>query len=174
MSGLGSVRVDEFDAERDSLQSITAMLHRAYARLVARGLNYMAGSQSVEVTAKRLRTASLALIALHSDVIVGTIAYYDRMKFDGGPAWFARDGVGLFAQFGVEPALQGMGVGRVLLEAVEARALADGRTELACDTALDAVGLVGYYERLGFRIVGEHRYERATYRSVILSKSLRS
>jgi predicted N-acetyltransferase YhbS len=166
------VLVEGFDAGRDSLESMTALLHRSYAPLLARGLNYTAATQPLDTTRKRLGSASLALVARRQDVIVGTIAYYERQTFVGGPSWFGRDGVALFAQFAVEPVLQRLGIGRALLDAIETRARSDGRAELACDTALDAAELVAYYERLGYRKVEEHQYQRASYRSAVLSKAL--
>jgi hypothetical protein len=76
------------------------MLHRAYAPLAAAGLNYTAATQEEETTGKRLQSASLALVARLNGTVAGTIAYYDRQKFQGGPVWFGRDEVCIFAQFG--------------------------------------------------------------------------
>jgi GNAT superfamily N-acetyltransferase len=148
------------------------MLHRAYAPLAAAGLNYTAATQEEETTGKRLQSASLALVARLNGTVAGTIAYYDRQKFQGGPVWFGRDEVCIFAQFGVEPALQHRAIGRRLLDAIRLRALEDGKKELACDTAIAAVELVAYYASLGFRAVEEWQYSRAAYRSVVLSRHL--
>jgi hypothetical protein len=54
----------------------------------------------------------------------------------------------------------------------ERRAGTDGKTELCCDTAMDATALLAYYARRGYRPVGMHRWPHAVYTSMILSKNL--
>ena len=78
-----------------------------------------------------------------------------------------------FAQFAVEPRLQGTGIGAELPRLAERRATADGKAELACDTATTATDLIAYYGRRGYRPVAEHRWPHAVYSSVVLSKDLR-
>ena len=72
------------------------------------------------------------------------------------------------------PELQGRGLGGVVLDRVEARALADGASEIACDTAEPARRLVDWYARRGYRVVGRERWPGKTYESLVLSKSLRA
>ena len=56
----------------DSLGEITKLLHRAYARLGAMGLNYTAVDQSPEVTAERI-AGGHCLIAEMDGKVVGTV-----------------------------------------------------------------------------------------------------
>ncbi|UTH73888.1 hypothetical protein [Chromobacterium sp. IIBBL 290-4] len=61
--------------ESDSLQTLTALLHRAYAQLGAMGLPYTAVNQSVETT--RRRTAGgHCLLAWIDQELVGTITVH--------------------------------------------------------------------------------------------------
>jgi ribosomal protein S18 acetylase RimI-like enzyme len=82
-----------------------------------------------------------------------------------------RPDVGHFAQFVVEPRLQNAGIGSAFLCVAERHAIADGKTELSCDTATGAAQLIEYYKRRGFREIGTHKWPHAVYRSVVLSKS---
>jgi GNAT superfamily N-acetyltransferase len=157
--------------ETDSLEELTELLHRAYARLAAMGLRFFATHQTVEQTRSRVRSGR-CFIAESDGGIVGTITLYQR-KSDEGPAWYRRDGVGYFGQFGVEPGLQGRGIGNLLLEHVESEARTLGLEELALDTAESATHLIEYYARHGYREVDGVQWKDVNYRSVVMSKTLR-
>lgn len=161
-----------FDAGRDSLETITKVLHRAYAQLATAGMNYVAATQSVEMTRLRIEHATCCWVARSAEAVVGTLAYYSQLRETNVPPRYALQDVGLFAQIAVEPALQRSGIGSALLLLAERRAGADGKTELCCDTAMDATALRTYYARRGYRPVGTHRWPHAVYTSVILSKNL--
>jgi len=60
-----------------------------------------------------------------------------------------------------------------LVAEVERRAGESGARELALDTAMPAVELIAYYEKLGFRRVAQTQWPGKTYRTEIMSKSLR-
>jgi GNAT superfamily N-acetyltransferase len=166
-----AVRIRALRAD-DGMLALTAMLHRAYAPLLARGWNYTACDQSEEVTRERC-AAGVTLLAECDGAVVGTITRTGSWP-DSASAWYRRTDVQSFHQFAVEPALQGRGIGRLLLNAVEDAARREGARELACDTAAPAVHLVEWYERLGWRTVERVRWAGKRYDSVILSKALRS
>ena len=154
----------------DSLEDITTLLHRAYARLGAMGLNYTAVNQSPEVTAKRV-SGGQCFVAELSQRLVGTIVVqptYARNDCE----YFTRNGVAAVHQFGVEPGVQGQGVGRALLAACESWARERGFRELAMDTAEEAGHLISLYGRLGYAHVGHVQWQGKVYRSVVLSKAL--
>lgn len=155
----------------DSLEALTELLHRAYAGLAAMGLEYVATCQSVEITRKRLRTG-ICYLALDEDRIIGTIKYAPPGMAPGSD-YFSQRHVAHVSQFGVEPELQGQGVGSRLMVHCEARALNDGATELALDTAVPAEHLIRWYTALGYREVGRIDWPVTNYESVILSKQLR-
>ena len=155
----------------DSIEELTALLHRAYAELAAMGLRYAATNQTPEVTARRIAEGECA-VAVLDGVVVGTITFYPADRVNG-TEWYDRPDVAAFGQFGVEPHLRRHGIGSALLEHVTARAAATGARELACDTSEDAPHLIRSYEARGFRRVGTaDRRPYTNYLSVVLSKTL--
>src|SRR5689334_3159819 len=104
----------------DSIEELTALLHRAYKRLADMGQRFVATYQSTEVTRRRADEGE-CFVAVLEGKIVGTIVL--RMPdVTSGCDWYDRADVASFGQFGVEPSLQGTGIGRRLLEACESRA----------------------------------------------------
>ena len=156
----------------DSLDDLTALLHRAYAQLAAMGLRYMATHQSVEVTRKRVEQGK-CLVAVADGVLWGTIVVKDASQTRGCP-WYDRPDVASIGQFGVEPRLQGKGLGRRLMAMAEALALTSGAREIALDTAEPATHLVEWYTRLDYRHIEYAQWSHTNYRSVIMSKPLPS
>ncbi len=157
--------------DADSLGELTQLLHRAYARLGAMGLNYTAVDQTVDVTARRL-AGGHALVAESSDGhLVGTVVVQPTYATNDC-AYFTRPGVAAVHQFAVDPAWQGQGLGQRLLAACEAWASEQGFGELAMDTAEQATHLIRLYQGLGYQPVGHVQWPGKVYRSVVLSKPL--
>jgi len=157
--------------DRDSLEALTELLHRAYAGLAAMGLQYLATHQSVTVTRERL-AAGTCFVALLNEQLVGTIKYSPPGSMTAAP-WFEQSHVAHIGQFGIEPDYQRQGIGTRLMAWVERQAIADGATDLALDTAKPAVHLIQWYARLGYREVAQVDWPETNYLSVILSKQLR-
>jgi GNAT superfamily N-acetyltransferase len=156
--------------ESDSITELTTLLHRAYARLGAMGLNYTAVDQTPEVTAKRIRGGNCFVVEAESK-LVGTIVAQPTYAHNEC-AYFTRPGVAAVHQFAVDPEYQGAGIGRTLLLRAEQWAREAGFTELAMDTAEQATHLVALYTRLGYRHVDWVQWPGKVYRSVVLSKQL--
>jgi len=156
--------------ESDSIVELTSLLHRAYARLGAMGLNYTAVDQAPEVTAKRIKGGNCFVVSDGSK-LVGTIVAQPTYK-ENACEYFTRHGVAAVHQFAVHPEHQGVGIGRMLLERAERWAREAGFAELAMDTAEQATHLVELYTRAGYRHVGWVQWPGKVYRSVVLSKSL--
>lgn len=154
----------------DSLDELTALLHRAYARLGAMGLNYTAVDQTAEVTRKRIE-GGRCYVAYRSGRLAGTVLVQPTYA-TSECRYFTRAGVAAVHQFGVEPELQGLGIGRALLQQCEAWATGHGFSELAMDTAEQAAHLIALYSRLGYAQVGHVQWPGKRYRSVVLSKRL--
>jgi predicted N-acetyltransferase YhbS len=152
----------------DSIPCLTDLLHRAYARLAAMGLRYMATHQSDEVTRERMSQGE-CYIALADGVVVGTITFKPSDKTGGSP-WLDRPEVASLAQFAVAPQLQACGLGTRLMDLAEARAAATGTEEIALDTAEPATHLVAWYGRRGYRLIEHAQWSHTNYRSVIMSK----
>jgi GNAT superfamily N-acetyltransferase len=168
------MRTEPFDAARDDVSAITALLHAAYGGYAAHGFRYTAATQDDARTAARL-TAGVAFVARNDDgALVGTVTYYGAPSPSEAAsiAWYRRLDVGNFGQFAVAPELQRGGVGTALLDAVERRAREDGKSQLACETNAANAPLVAYYVRRGFREVARFVWpgDDAT---CVLSKKLR-
>ncbi len=153
----------------DDLDALTEMLHAAYRPLADLGLNYTATDQDVQTTRSRVHVGETWVAELDGRV-VGTVTLKESNPEE--PNWYGRPDVAAFEQFGVDPAVQGQGIGKQLLEKIERRAREKGYAELACDTAQPARHLIALYEKWGYRVVDEIRYEGKTYPSFILSKAL--
>lgn len=156
--------------ESDSITELTALLHRAYARLGSMGLNYTAVNQAPEVTAQRIRGGACFVVAADYQ-LVGTIVAQPTYS-ESACEYFTRAGVAAAHQFAVDPARQGAGIGRMLLQYAEQWAKRSGFSELALDTAEQATHLIELYARLGYHPVGWVQWPGKVYRSVVLSKRL--
>ncbi len=154
----------------DSLEELTHLLHRAYAQLGAMGLNYTAVNQPTETTLRRL-TGGCCFVAEWHGQLAGTVLAKPPEQ-SSECEYFARPDVATLRQFGVEPQLQGRGIGQALVHACEAWARENGFRELALDTAEPAKHLVQLYSRLGFAPVGFVQWSGKVYRSLVMSKAL--
>lgn len=171
-SGAPAPEIAPFDDARDSFDDLTRLLNAAYLPLANVGLNYVAATQPIETTRRRIAAATACWVARRDGKLAGTISYYDSCRHANAPAWYGRNEVSYFGQFAVERTLQNSGVGSRLLGIAEERACADRKLELACDTAEPAEHLRLFYARRGFRAVGRHRWPHARYDSVVFSKRL--
>ena len=156
--------------EKDSLEELTSLIHRAYRQLADLGFRYWGTHQSVDDTKKRISNRECYIIA-NEEKIVGTILLAPPDKKTGTP-WYDRDDVSTFHQFAIDPDYQKQGLGSKLLNTIEKRAVELGATELACDTAEGAVHLINMYLKRGYRQVDWANWDKTNYRSVILSKTL--
>jgi GNAT superfamily N-acetyltransferase len=163
-------------APGDSIEALTALLHRAYAPLGAAGMNYTAVDQGVEATAERVAGVH-CLVAERAGAIVGTVTVngpWDAAKIPGARRcpWYLRPDLAHLHQLAVEPALQGHGIGARLIAACEDWAQAQGHVAIALDTAMPAAHLRARYARLGYVDAGSAQWAGKRYRSVIMVKPL--
>lgn len=160
---------------KDPIPELTKLLHRAYAKQVAMGLKPLAGRQDDETTAKRV-TSGECYVAVQAvegrERVVGTILFHE-IEDAKGPPWFQNSFVDSFSQFAVDPDVQGGGIGQLLLDKAEARAIECGSTELGLSMAEPDVDLRRYYEKRGYRFVEYWQWPYTNYRSAILSKTLK-
>lgn len=156
----------------DDLIALTRLINAAYKKNLDMGFRFVATWQGPEITARRIADGH-CLVAECEDRIVGT-ATIKKLDYEGAHPWYLRPGTWHLGQFAVEPALQGAGVGRQLMDAVEALAFEKGADELSLDTAETAHHLINYYDRRGYRPIGpiDHRPE-VNYLSIILSRRIR-
>ena len=163
-------------ATSDSLESLTALLHGAYSRLGAMGLNYTAVDQTVEVTAKRVASGQ-CFVAEHEGRIVGTVTVgseWDVQRVPGARQcpWYLRRDMAHLHQLGVEPAAQGQGIGNALIAACEQWAREQNLGAIALDTAAPASHLRARYACLGYSDADEVQWYGKTYRTLIMVKAL--
>jgi GNAT superfamily N-acetyltransferase len=154
----------------DSVEEITDLLHRAFARLGAMGMNCTAVDQTSEVTAKRLARGECYL-AVVGGGIVGTVVLEhpsDRLS----ASWYRQPFVASAHLLAVAPEWQGKGIGSALMDVAEQWALEHGYAELAVATAEPATHLVKFYAARGHRQIEFAQWEGKSYRSLILSKTL--
>lgn len=164
-------------AAGDSIEALTALLHRAYAPLGARGLNFSAVDQSPAVTRERLDGQQGLVVEDAGGALIGTVTV-------GGPAdlalrpgwrrcaWYLRRDTAHMNQLAVEPSRQGRGLGRALVAAAEDWARAQGLRHMALDTAEPAAELRSRYAAAGYAEVGRVQWPGKTYRTVVMAKAL--
>jgi len=164
--------LERFDPARHRalLVPLTELLHQAYRPLANAGFRYSASHQGPEVTRKRLSRGE-GWLAWMEGALVGTVSL-DPGTPDNPCEYYRRPGVYHFGQYAVRSDLQRRGIGRALLEHLEARTLALGGTELALDTAEGASVLIQTYGRHGYAPVGQVQWQSTNYRSVVMAKRL--
>jgi GNAT superfamily N-acetyltransferase len=163
----------------DCLEALTRLLHQAYRPQVEMGLRPLAGRQDLETTRRRCTSGECYIAVLHdgasspngSGRLVGTILFHE-VEDAKSPPWFQRPEVNSFSQFAVDPDVQGKGIGRLLLDTVERRALARGARELGLSMAEPDTKLMEFYLKRGYRFVEHWQWPYTNYRSAILSKAL--
>ncbi len=175
---VADIRKDDITVRRfmtgDPVPEITGLLHRAYARQRALGLEPLAGRQDDATTLERVLASEAYLaVADHGGVhlIVGIILFNEHEKVTFPPS-FLEHGTAHFAMFAVDPQLQGIGVGVKLMERCEARALEIGADRLALSMAEPDRSLRRYYERRDYELVEHWQWPYTNYRSVILARTI--
>ena len=159
-------------AAEDSIAELTDLLHPAYAELTADGMRYLASHQSTEMTAQRLVDATTIGAVDETGLLVGSISLAHPDAPNSYLDIYDRVGNSHFFMFGIEPSLQGSGIGTQLLERVEKLAFDLGADEIACDTAEHAHRLINWYTRLGYVEIGTVDWDIVNYKSVLLAKRL--
>lgn len=90
--------------QRDSLDALTVLLHRAYGELGAMGFRYKAVDQSVSITRARIADGE-CYVAVRDQEIVGTAVLLRPTWEPTYCDWYARPDVAVLSQFAVEPRL---------------------------------------------------------------------
>jgi GNAT superfamily N-acetyltransferase len=161
----------------DSLDALTALLHRAYAPLAAAGMNFTAATQTAAMTSQRMQGSHTWVAVRSGGTLVGTITAagpFDPNAQGWAHAlpWFYRQDVAHFHQYAVDPACQGQGIGAALLRAAEAWARGAGHRAMLLDTAEPAATLRQRYARAGYADIASVQWQGKAYRSVVMAKPL--
>jgi len=171
-AGLHTFKVEKFCENRHGhlIDSLTDLLHAAYRPLAEKGMRYLATHQPPETTLKRLKKGDSFLGFMNGQLISTITVVKNSPK--SRCTWYRNPHVFYFSQFAVKPELQGMGLGRYLMDFVEDYAAAEGALEMALDTSEHADQLISMYKNRGYRFVEYAKWDETNYRSVILSKAL--
>ncbi|MDN7934240.1 GNAT family N-acetyltransferase [Burkholderia metallica] len=166
----GRIVVRRFDPRNDSYDTLTALLHRAFAPLGALGLNCPCVDQPAAATRERVLTGE-CFVALGNAHLVATMTMYSHDPDSRCDPYRSRY-VATLGQLAVDPVWQDRGIGRALLAFAQRRAAARGATHLALDAPYAAVRLIDFYRREGFQPVDVMRFPGHNYDSTILCKSV--
>ena len=157
-------------AASDSLSEMTELLHRAYAPLRQQGLHYVASDQDETTTGRRIAGGE-CYVGEYAGRLVATVTFKPASE-TAGCEWYDKADVASFGQLGVDPRLQGYGIGGALVTLAEERARRTGAGEISLDTSEHAENLIAWYRRRGYRFVQWATWKVVNYRSVVLSRSL--
>lgn len=172
-ASVADVPLDLRPYQPSDAEALTDLLHRSYAGLAARGLDFTAATQDVELTRRRAAAGPTFVLA-DGDAPVATLT------LSLPPARFLQDltpeaaapGRGWLNQMSVDPAHRGRGHARRLRDAALAHAAAHGVTAIGVDTAEPAGDLLDLYRRWGFADRGTIRWPGKTYDSVVLVREV--
>jgi len=159
---------DPSDAE-----ALTDLLHRSYAGLAERGINFTAATQDVELTRRRAAAGPTFVLAEGTaPVATLTLSVPPGTYLQGLTPEAAAPGRAWLNQMAVDPAHQGRGHARRLRDAALAHAVAHGITAIGVDTAAPAGDLLGLYRGWGFTERDVIRWPGKTYDSVVLVREV--
>jgi GNAT superfamily N-acetyltransferase len=156
--------------ENDSLDELTAFLHECYTVLADAGLRFLATHQDTDTTRRRIEKGECYIIKNESGFIATVCYYPPGVPHDAD--WYKQPGISVISQFAVAPRYRRLGIGSMIMDFIEKKALADGANEVALDTSEKAGHLINYYSKRGYRFIEYKQWSVTNYRSVILSKKL--
>ncbi|MGV9690183.1 GNAT family N-acetyltransferase [Streptomyces sp. NPDC003444] len=162
------VRVRRLTAD-DSVEELTALLHRSYADHAAAGRVFFASYQSAHDTEYRVSGGECWLAVRDAEVVGSVTVAAPYPVPEGYPA---PAGAGSFWQLAVDPSYMGTGLGQRLLALAEERIAEIGSSQVVIDTSAEAVDLVSWYSRRGYSPIGSWRWGVTNYESLVLLKEL--
>ena len=170
MTTLPLLSCREVSATED-LAALTQLIRSAYAPHAASGLRYWATHQSVEDTAKRLKSGH-GFVAEFKGTVVATITL--RAPEPGSPVELLREPqTWSFGQFAVAPEHKGKGFGRQIHDFALLYAAMHGCSKMALHTAQPATALIAMYQSWGYELAGTCDWRPHTnFLSVLMSKPL--
>jgi GNAT superfamily N-acetyltransferase len=158
--------------QTDRIEEINSLLRAAYSFLAAKGMKYAASHEDVDATRKNIAKGECHL-AMNNTELIGCVTLRSPGA-EVGPDWYARPGIMTFGRFAINPQYQGQGIGSKFLDYIEYRAKELGAYELALDTSEKADHLIYMYDKRGYRFIQYHQWDTTNYRSVVMSKELKS
>ncbi len=124
------------------------------ARALVAAMEAWIGARFGPQDADRTSTVALSEMAPPDGVFV--VLYEDGVVVAGGGMRRLSEGVGEIKRMFVVPAARGRGLGRRVLEELEAAALELGYARLRLDTAVSMVAAVALYRSAGYRDIPDY------------------
>ncbi|WP_327381044.1 GNAT family N-acetyltransferase [Streptomyces sp. NBC_01207] len=131
----------------DSVDELTALLHRAYADHAAAGRGFFASYHSPRDTRHRLSKGE-CWVATWDGALVGTVTVSAPHPTPSGCP--GPEGAGSFWQLAVDPDRRGSGLGRRLPALAESRIASLDSEHVVIDTSAHAAELLGCCRRRGY------------------------
>lgn len=151
-------------ATLEDVPQIRRLVNAAYKELSDMGLNYTGTYQDEAQTANRMKSG-VTILAWDGPDLIGTVQVREYNCTNAKRAAYV-------SQFAVRPDRKRQGLGSRLMDFVEDLAKREKFQCLQLDTAKPATHLVSFYERRGYRIISQTRYEGKTYESWIFEKDI--
>lgn len=153
--------------------ALTALLHRAYAELGAKGLNFTAVDQSEETTLRRAGTGGSWLLVAGTEIaatLTMTLPPHEPLRLLSRTA--ASPARAWLNQMAVDPARRGEGLASRLWKVGRSWARDAGASHVGVDTAVPATHLVDLYAAWGFAPRETIQWPGKTYRSAVMELPL--
>jgi len=154
-------------APEDSLEELTSLINRAYARVAALGYRLAGTYQDVEQTRHRVARGA-CFVAVLDDTLVGTVTICPGFPNETC-AYLARPNLAYRFQFAVEERLQRHGIGGMLRKQASLWARNYGFTELGADTAEGYTEQINAMTKEGFIKVDRIRWPGDDFHSTVLA-----
>ncbi|MBO1751234.1 GNAT family N-acetyltransferase [Actinotalea sp. BY-33] len=159
-------------ATRDA-SALTALLHRAYAELGERGLNFTAVDQDEATTLARASAGQTWVVEDEAGLFGSlTMSMPPGGELQGLCAEARRPGRAWLNQLAVDPSRRGTGVASRLWAQGRAWAQEAGATHVGLDTAEPATHLVELYRGWGFAEVERICWPGKRYASAVMVRDL--
>ncbi|WP_250445761.1 GNAT family N-acetyltransferase [Actinotalea sp. C106] len=153
--------------------ALTALLHRAYAELGERGLNFTAVDQDEATTLARASAGQTWVVEDEAGLLGSlTMSMPPGDELQGLSAEARRPGRAWLNQLAVDPSRRGTGVASRLWAQGRAWAQRVGATHVGLDTAVPATHLVELYQRWGFAEVERISWPGKRYVSAVMVRGL--
>lgn len=146
-----------------SWETITELLHKAFAEHAEQGLHYSACDQTTEITRKRCENG-ICLVALSDGVLVGT----------GTVSFFCKRNkkYGYLSQIAVLPNCKTQGIGTKLRDEIVEICFKNKVEAIYCNTSEKATKVVNWYVNAGWQKVGMYSYMGTNYYSIVFRYSI--
>lgn len=141
---------------------LTALLHAAYKELGDMGLNYTATYQDDSITRERIGRGRAFLLEDGATLVASVLLTAQN--------YFTGHNTAYISQLAVRPDYKRHGIGAFLMDHCESLAQDEKFAGVQLDTAQPAQHLVQWYQRRGYRIVGETQWDGKTYKSFVFEK----